>query len=58
LLYTLSYVGFMATTPVTAVPCPGSVFVGWTGGPCNGTRLNTCDVAAIGTTIITATFAP
>jgi hypothetical protein len=51
-------VNLFQAIPVTAVPCPGSVFVGWTGGPCNGTRLNPCDIAPTGTTIITATFAP
>jgi hypothetical protein len=44
--------------PVTAVPCPGSVFVGWTGGPCSGTRINPCDIAPNSATLITATFAP
>lgn len=44
--------------PVRAVPDPGSVFVGWTAGPCNGTAINPCDIAPTGSTTITATFAP
>jgi hypothetical protein len=55
---TLTAVNQFQAIPVTAVPCPGSVFVGWTGGPCNGTRLNPCDIAPTGLTTITATFAP
>jgi hypothetical protein len=54
----LTAFGFLSATPVTAVPCPGSVFVGWTGGPCSGTRINPCDIAATGITRITATFTP
>jgi hypothetical protein len=54
----LTYVNPGQAIPVTAVPCPGSVFVGWMGGPCSGTRINPCDIAPTGTTLITATFAP
>src|SRR6185312_14112841 len=55
---TLTAVNQFQAIPVTAVPCPGSVFVGWTGGPCSGTRINPCDIAPTGLTTITATFAP
>jgi uncharacterized repeat protein (TIGR01451 family) len=54
----LTSVNPLQAIPVTALPCPGSVFVGWTGGPCNGTRINPCDIAPTGITTITATFAP
>lgn len=46
------------TLPVTAIPCPGSAFTGWKGGPCNGTTINPCDIAALGSGSVTATFAP
>jgi hypothetical protein len=51
-------VNVLQAIPVTAVPCSGSVFVGWTGGPCSGTKINPCDIAPSGTQTIIATFAP
>ena len=41
---------------VKAVPCSGSVFVGWTGGPCDKTRTNPCSIPA--GVAVTANFAP
>jgi hypothetical protein len=41
---------------VTAVPCTGSVFVGWSGGPCDKTTINPCSIPA--GTQVTANFAP
>jgi hypothetical protein len=40
----------------TAVPCPGSVFTGWTGGPCDKTRINPCSIP--GGVPATANFSP
>jgi YVTN family beta-propeller protein len=67
-LLTIPVTGCGSTTPsnypvlalqnvsVTAVPCAGSVFVGWTGGPCDKTTINPCSIPA--GTPVTANFAP
>jgi uncharacterized repeat protein (TIGR02543 family) len=47
-----------SSVPVLAVPCPGSVFSGWTGGPCAGTTINPCDIAPTQNLTITANFTP
>jgi hypothetical protein len=41
---------------ITAVPCPGSVFVGWSGGPCDKTTINPCSIPA--GIQVTAHFSP
>jgi hypothetical protein len=41
----------------TAVPCSGSVFVGWSGGPCDKTAINPCSIPT-GPGQVTATFSP
>ena len=43
---------------VTATPCPGSAFLGWTGGPCDGTAKNPCNVNYLNNAPITAVFGP
>lgn len=45
-------------TPVTltAAASGGSLFTGWTGGPCDGSTSTTCDVTMEGPLEITATF--
>lgn len=40
----------------TAVPCAGSIFTGWTGGPCDKTTINPCSIPPGVQT--TANFAP
>ena len=42
---------------VTAIPCPGSRFTGWTNGPCAGTTINPCDISPMAGTV-TANFTP
>ena len=43
---------------VRATPCSGSTFTGWTGGPCDGTRINPCDIGVGANMTVTANFAP
>ncbi|GEM_PF-1099906 len=50
---------FGDTMLLTAVPCAGSSFVGWQGGPCDGTTINPCGVAMPPNNLtITAVFQP
>jgi YVTN family beta-propeller protein len=48
---------FSPGTQVTARPCPGHAFLGWTGGPCDKTATNPCNIPG-GTTGVKANFTP
>ncbi|HLZ69822.1 MAG TPA: Ig-like domain-containing protein [Dehalococcoidia bacterium] len=50
---------FGDTVTLQAVPCAGSSFVGWAGGPCSGTAINPCAVVVPPSNLaITAIFRP
>jgi len=49
---------FGVSIPVTAVPCVGHVFLGWSGGPCDGTASNPCNVPGTVAGTMTANFSP
>src|SRR5579883_3120959 len=49
---------FGAVSVVTALPCAGHVFLGWTGGPCAGTTTNPCAIPDATPGPITANFSP
>ncbi|HLZ69563.1 MAG TPA: Ig-like domain-containing protein [Dehalococcoidia bacterium] len=50
---------FGDTVTLQAVPCAGSSFAGWQGGPCDGTAINPCAVVMPpNNLVITASFRP
>ena len=49
---------FAQNVVVTAQPCVGSRFTGWSGGPCNGTTINPCDIGVGTSMTVKANFTP